>query len=393
MLRLAHSPSPSAGTVKIALSILCENPNRKTGLTTLFHEFVRESLALEPGVEWIVFAGPKQTWTIDDPRVRVVRDFPANDRLQMRLLADHFRVPGRARELGATVLLTVGFVPLRKTLPTVMHMLSLQHLDRSNRVGFLRQFYRRWMARRGFTDAEMIVTNSECARDQILADEPYCGERLFVSYEGLQHAQFHPRSEPDEAVAVEEKFGLRPDYLLWVSNFYPYKQAVLLLEGYALLEPALRNSMPLLMVGGDWENRVELAKARARTLGILDDVKFVGWVGDEWLAPLFRQARIFALPSREETFGRCVLEAMACGTPCLVNDIPIMHEVTAEHAEIVDFRDAQAVAAALRRLISDAALRENLRSAGIRRADDFSFEKLTRERLNIIRAAAGQVAR
>lgn len=372
----------------IALSALCENPRRKTGLTSLFHELVRHSIAQFDDIAWIVFAGPSHEWALEHERVSVVREFPANDEMGRRLAADHFRLPARAKALGAGVLVTVGFVPLRKKLPTVMHMLSLQHLDSSNNVGMFRKIYRTWMANRGFARADAILTNSEFARSQILAAHPGCASRLSVSYEGLQHERFHPHAEPDEVAALEREFGLKPGFLLWVSNFYPYKQAELLLDSYARLSTDARKRMPLVMIGGGWEGGAESAAAKTRALGIADDVRFLGWVEDRWLPALYRQARIFTLPSREETFGRCVLEAMACGTPCVVNDIPIMHEVTAGHAAIVDFHDAAAVAAALTRLTIGDGARDALREAGIRRAGDFSFEKLAQERIAVIRQAA-----
>ena len=374
--------------LNIALSTLCENPSRKTGLTSLFHELVRHSVAQFDDIGWIVFAGPSQEWALEHERVSVVREFPANDEMRRRLVADHFLLPARAKALGAEVLVTVGFVPLRKKLPTVMHMLSLQHLDRSNKVGMFRKIYRTWMADRGFARADAILTNSQFARSQILAAHPGCASRLNVSYEGLQHDQFHPRPDLDEAVALEREFGLKPGFLLWVSNFYPYKQAELLLDAYASLTADARKLMPLVMIGGGWEGGAESAAAKARALGIAGDVRFLGWVEDRWLPALYRQARIFTLPSREETFGRCVLEAMASGTPCVVNDIPIMHEVTAGHAAIVDFRDAAAVTAALTRLTIADGERSVLREAGMRRAADFSFEKLARERIAVIRQAA-----
>jgi glycosyltransferase involved in cell wall biosynthesis len=389
MLRHSHG----SHVLKIALSTLCENPRRKTGLTSLFHELVKHSVAQFEDIAWIVFAGPEQEWGLEHGRVRVVREFPANDRMRRRLMADHFLLPRRAKALGAEALVTVGFVPLRKTLPTVMHMLSLQHLDRSNRVGFLRKIYRTWMADRGFARADAILTNSQAARSQILAAHPQCGARLSVSHEGLQHERFHPNAEPGEAAALEREFGLQPGFLLWVSNFYPYKQADLLLGAYARLPEDARRRMPLVMIGGGWEGGAESAAGRARALGIAADVRFSGWVDDRWLAALYRQARIFVLPSREETFGRCVLEAMACGTPCVVNDIPIMHEVTAGHAVTVDFRDAAAVAESLARLAQDGGERDAMRAAGIRRAGDFSFERLARERIAVIRSVAERRAR
>src|SRR5215203_1019122 len=107
--------------MKLSLSMLCENPRRKTGLTTLFHEFVGWSLKLFPDLEWLIFAGPDQEWSITDRRLEINRQFPANDQLNRRLWADHFQVPVVARQRGVEAMLTVGFVPARKTLPTVTH--------------------------------------------------------------------------------------------------------------------------------------------------------------------------------------------------------------------------------------------------------------------------------
>ncbi len=375
--------------MKLALSILCEHPTRKTGLSSLFHEFVAHALQLEPETEWIVFAGPRQAWEIEDSRVRVIRDFPANDRLIPRLFADHFLVPARARQLGADALLTVGFAPARACLPLVMHVFSLQHLNEKNRLGAARTFYRRIAVPRGLRKAQLIITNSEFAAQQITSVEPACRDRLLVSHEGLQHDQFFPLPDPRlnaaEAEKIHAAFQVRPGYLLWVSNFYHYKGADRLLRAYARLRPELRQRHPLVMVGG-WAAGRAAAESLVRDLGIEEDVRFLGWIEDRWLAPLYRQARGFCLASREETFGRCVIEAMACGTPTVVNAIPIMHEVTGGHALIVDFDDTDAVARALATLCKDDAVHARLSMAGQSWVQRYSFDKLAGERLAAIRA-------
>ena len=376
--------------MKLALSILCEHPGRKTGLTTLFHELVSHALPLFLDVDWIVYAGPGQEWTVQSPRVETVRRFPANDRLGPRLFADHFRVPADARRRGADALLTVGFVPLRQSLPVAMQLFSLQHLDRTNRVGLARRVYRSLIVDRSVRRADLIITNSQCAAGQIRGVFPDLGERMIVSHEGLQHEQFTPATVPATAGAdarlLRGKLGFAPGYLLWTSNFYAYKQADKLLAAYARLAPELRRAHPLVMVGGNWLGGLDRARTQAEALGIGLDVHFPGWVDDADLAPLYRGARGFVLASREETFGRCVVEAMACGTPCAVNDIPIMHEVTGGHAVIVDFGDTGAAVAALTALCTDDARHERLRAEGIAWAGQFNFDKLATERIKAIRA-------
>jgi len=174
---------------------------------------------------------------------------------------------------------------------------------------------------------------------------------------------------------------VEPGCFLWLSNFYSYKQADKLIAGYALLEPELRRRHPLVMVGGEWLNYQAAAREQVRILGLSDDVRFLGWVGDGLLAPLYRAALAHVMPSREETFGRTVIESMACGTPCILNDIPIMREVSAGHALIVDFKDPLRVAEALRQMAQDEPLRARLREEGLERAQCFTFEKFTTERV------------
>ena len=370
--------------MKFALSMLCENPGRRTGLTTLFHQFVSHGLKLFPDLRWLLFAGPNQDWSVLDPRIEVIRDFPANDDLKRRLLADHFQVPVVARSKGADVLVTTGFVPMRKSLPTAMQVFSLQHLDRQNRVGFGRALYRSWIMKHSWPKADLVITNSKFAAAQILGVYPQFRECLVQSYEGLQHDQFNANPQPDEIVRLQERFDLKPGYFLWISNFYAYKQAELLIMAYARLSAELRARHPLVMVGASWEGALERARALAQTLGVAKDVRFLDWVADEWLAPLYRHCRAFCLASREETFGRCVIEAMACGAACVVNDIPIMHEVTDGHALIVDFKSPDLVAESLTKLAQDDALLEKLCAEGRARAAEFTFEKLTTERITAI---------
>ena len=371
--------------MKIALSLLCENPLRKTGLTSTYHEFVARSLKLYSDISWVVFVGPNQTWTVEDPRVEVIRDFPANDRLQRRLFAEHFFVPAVARARGADVLVSTGFVALRKCLPTAMHVFSLQHLDPQNRVGLFRGLYRKLVLDHSWHRADLIIANSKVTEAQVLRIVPELRERVIQAYEGLQHEIFGTTPQPGEWELLNAKIGLAPGYFLWLSNFYPYKQAELLFAGYAQLDPAFRRQHPLVMVGGDWSNQLRLNTELAERLGLTHDVKFLGWLGDNLIAPLYRHAVAHCLASREETFGRTVIESMACGTPVVVNDIPIMHEVTAGHGLVVDFKDATRVAEALSRVATDKVLREKLRAGGLVRARDFSFENFTSHRIAAIR--------
>ncbi|MBC7366398.1 MAG: glycosyltransferase [Undibacterium sp.] len=348
------------------------------------------ALAEFPEVRWVVFAGPEQVWEIADPRVEVCRDFPANDRLAARLWADHFRVAAAARRRGAAALFTIGFVPLRAAgLPVAMQVITLHHRSGGTGgggVGAWRAAYRAAALRSGLRRAALVIANSGWTAGQLQAAASGAAAKVITSYEGLDHSQFRPDAPAGEAERMRATLGVGMDYLLWSGNFYAYKQAEKLLAAYACLRAEQRAGFPLVMVGGDWNGGKPRAEALAAELGVAASVRFLGWVSDEWLAPLYRHARAHVLASAEETFGKSVPEAMACGCPCVVNDIAVLREVAGGAARVVDFNDAVAAGAALAELATDDELLAQLRAAGLRRAADFGYAQLARERVGAVLA-------
>jgi mannosylfructose-phosphate synthase len=65
-------------------------------------------------------------------------------------------------------------------------------------------------------------------------------------------------------------------------------------------------------------HKVDKWKALAAELGIADHVQWIGYIEDDAMANYYRAAPVFALPSRYEPFGMTAVEALACGTPCVV---------------------------------------------------------------------------
>ena len=360
-------------SVTLALSTLCENPRRRTGLTTFFQDFVAAARKEFPAVRWVVFAGPDAPWAGGDAGVEVVRDFPANDRRASRLMADHFFVAPAAKARGAAALVTVGFVPLRAAgLPVVMHVFSLHHLQAGGGVG---GWYRRVAVGRGLRDAALVIANSRWTADRLGAARA----PVLVSHEGVDHARFTPDG-PKGAPGWPE------NYLLWASNFYPYKRAELALAAYARLAPELRGRFPLVLVGGDWGGGRARAEAAARALGVAGETRFAGWVDDAVLPAIFRGARAQVVATAEETFGRNVAEGLACGCPAVVQDLPVLREVAGDAAEYCDFAHADAAAAAIARVCTEEEPAARLRAAGPARAARFSYAALARERVGAILA-------
>jgi glycosyltransferase involved in cell wall biosynthesis len=128
-----------------------------------------------------------------------------------------------------------------------------------------------------------------------------------------------------------------------------------------------------LRVAGDGDPRDFVERAAA--LGIAERVSFVGWVAEERVHDLLRETDVFVLPSHNEGLSVAMLEAMAHG--CAVVATPVGATLDAvtdgESALVVPAGDPQRLAAALRRVIDDPALRATLQAGARQRWCD-SFQ-------------------
>ena len=141
----------------------------------------------------------------------------------------------------------------------------------------------------------------------------------------------------------------------------------LLLRAFARLEPRPGEPAATLLIVGDGPQAAEL-RALADALGIAARVRFAGAVPHAEVPAWLNRLDVFVAPSRIESFGVAVLEASACARPVLVSDAGGLPEVVldGETGLVVPSGDVAALAAALARLVDDAALRQGLGEAGRR---------------------------
>ena len=228
--------------------------------------------------------------------------------------------------------------------------------------------------------APAIITDSEYSKRAILSLLHVPAEKVRV-IPIAPDPVFRPIASTDAALL---KYGLVNPYLLYVGNFKPHKNLHRLLHSYAALERGLRARVPLVLAGMDEEHRPPLLRL-AGTLGIADQVKFLGMIGDHDLPALYSGAAALVLPSLVEGFGLPALEAMCCGTPVIASNRAAIPEVVGEAGILFDPEDVPSMARAMTQVLTDPQLRERLRQQGLARAAEFTPERTTDQILGLLK--------
>jgi glycosyltransferase involved in cell wall biosynthesis len=114
-----------------------------------------------------------------------------------------------------------------------------------------------------------------------------------------------------------------------------------------------------------------------------------GYVSEDEKVALLSGAEALVYPSLYEGFGLPVIEAMACGTPVLTSDVSALPETAGDAALLVDPHALAAITVGMERILTDLALRERLRAAGMARAATFSWDETARLTAEVLRRGSG----
>lgn len=166
--------------------------------------------------------------------------------------------------------------------------------------------------------------------------------------------------------------------LLFFGTLEPRKNVAGLLDAYALLlarRDAAGLSTPRLVLAGGHGPGAEALVARATHRDLRGRVDVLGYVDRDLRLETYRSALAVVMPSHTEGFGLPALEAMTVGVPVVSANAGALPEVLGGAGLLCDATDPAALGAALETIVTDRSLRDRLREAGWRRAQDFSWRE------------------
>jgi alpha-1,3-rhamnosyl/mannosyltransferase len=228
-----------------------------------------------------------------------------------------------------------------------------------------------------------VITDSVAVREEITTHYGVRAEKVHAIPLGVS-PRFRPRSAPD-LEPVMTRYQLTADaYLLCVGTLEPRKNLVRTVRAYASLPADLRRRFPLVVVGAKGWHESSIV-AELESLAQKGQGRFLDYVDEVALTLLYAGARGVLYPSLYEGFGLPVAEAMASGTPTLTSNLGCMKELAEGAAVLVDPRETASIAQGMRQLLEDDAARARLRSAGMERVQELTWQRCAERTLLVYR--------
>ena len=241
----------------------------------------------------------------------------------------------------------------------------------------LHRLYYSTMLKAATSRASIVLTNSEHSRKEIR-------EALHVPEKKIRKITLgvdEPAQASESDDEVLARVGVRHPYFLAMGSTEPRKNNARVMEAFAGLMNI--GEMQLVVAGAPWRGRsfpAELLRPGIVTTGYLEQ---------EALECLLRNASALVFASLHEGFGLPVLEAMVRGVPVITSNRTALPEVGGDAALYVDPESVEEIREAMAKVACDAGLRAELASRGQARAGQFRWEQTCRELKAILEEFAG----
>jgi glycosyltransferase involved in cell wall biosynthesis len=356
------------------------------GVETYARELLGSLLEVRPELNIVLFVNDDgRKALMDEPWASSVTfiTHPFLGRRGTRALGETFLLGAIARRHQVDLLHSLAMTsPIRPGVPSVITIPDVTWLRVPGSVPLTTRALWRALVIPAARRAGRLIAHSEAARVEIVEDFDIPSARIDVVPHGPGRTTAEPTPEPE----LRERLGLGDGpIVLAVSALLTHKNLPPLVEAMA----SVRRDVPgatLVVPANPTPLQAEL-EDRARQLGLEAAVVFPGWMSAADLEGLYRLAACFAFPSLREGFGLPVLEAMRRGVPVACSNVSAVPEVAGDAALLFDPHRSDAIAEAIRRLLVDRALAEELSARGQERARLFSWRRAAEETLAVYERA------
>lgn len=283
---------------------------------------------------------------------------------------------------------TSNTAPLFCTAPTIVTLHDVIFLEAKKQTDGLfswyqelGRIYRKYIVPASIRQTKHIITVSHYEKRRISSTLNINDEQISVVYNAF--GKHFSNSASDEQIEqIRTKYNLPKQYIFYIGNTDPKKNMHSTLRAYARYADQNKNHLPLVIADVNQSN-LEIALEKNNLLAYRDEIKLTGYIQNSDLPLIYAGAKVFLYPSLRESFGIPVLESMACGTPVITSNTSALPEVAGNAALLINPTQEREITTALRNLINNDILREELIEKGLNRITGFNWNSSATNLLKI----------
>lgn len=270
---------------------------------------------------------------------------------------------------------------LQTNRPVVLTVHDIQHeyyptFFSSSELEFRKQWYTR-----SISGAQKVIAISEFTRRTIIEKYSIQPEDVVVIHYGLD-PQFVKQTDQNQLSKIKEKYDLPQNFVFYPANSWPHKNHLGLLHAVRQLKVQGKLTFKLVLSGVVYPEHQNIVEEISK-LGLSDNVMHIGYVQHADIPVIYSLALALVFPSFFEGFGAPVMEAMGCGCPVLCSDVTSLPEIAGGAALLVDPNDEERLAMSIEVIANDASVREKLIELGLKRAKEFSWDRVARRTFEV----------
>ncbi len=220
--------------------------------------------------------------------------------------------------------------------------------------------------------AKHILTVSEFSKADIVACYHISPEKISVCYNGVDD-KFEPQSKLIQE-ETRQKYTEGKPYILYLGALHPRKNITRMLQAFDQFKEQHPGDIQFLIGGKKmwWTDEME---QQLNNMKHAKDVIFAGHIPQSDLPSIYSAAECLLYVSYFEGFGIPMIESMKSGTPVIASNKSCLPEIAGDAALFADPYSVEDISQKLNDLFQQESLSEELISKGLKRADDFTWDR------------------
>ncbi|HLD28135.1 MAG TPA: glycosyltransferase family 1 protein [Patescibacteria group bacterium] len=268
---------------------------------------------------------------------------------------------------------TIPFLPIKKKIKIVVtvHDVGFKRYPRLYKP--IQVWYHDLTMRKIIRRADVIITDSQFSKLEIMDLYSAKPEKIKVVYLGYDSLKYNQNSTRVDLA----KYNISQPYLLYIGRLEKKKNILGIVQSFILAKEK-HLDLKLVLVGNtgkDFEKIREIIKQNK----IQAEIIMPGYVPEDDLPEIIRQAEIFVFPTLYEGFGLPIIQAMACGTPVITSNINPHLEVASDGAVFVSPQNPTDIAGQINKILADEEFKNDLIGRGLERVKIFSWRKTSED--------------